>query len=160
MALSYKEVGEIVSLLKSSDYDEFVLETGELKLSLRRGNSGRETQAQPHPSSDSQPSIASHGQAVASEPARAKSSPVAVSQGSGVVAAPMVGTFYRAPNPDAEPFVELGARVAVGDPLCVIEVMKLFTTVHAEFAGTVRDIGPNNADLVEYGQMLFVISPD
>lgn len=158
MALSYKEVGEIVSLLKASEYDEFVLETAELKLALRRGRADQEPQTPP--SSVAQPSAASQGQSQPDRRASANMRTATEPHGAGVVAAPMVGTFYRAPNPDAEPFVELGTRVAVGDPLCVIEVMKLFTTVHAEFAGTVRDIGPNNADLVEYGQMLFVISPD
>lgn len=72
----------------------------------------------------------------------------------------MVGTFYRAPSPDAPPFVEVGSRVEPGDPLCVIEVMKLFTTIHAEFSGTVSEIGADNAQLVEFGQMLFVIDPE
>jgi acetyl-CoA carboxylase biotin carboxyl carrier protein len=69
----------------------------------------------------------------------------------------MVGTFYRAPSPDAPPFVEVGATVHQGDPLGIIEVMKLFTTIHADCDGRVVEIGPANASLVEYGQMLFVI---
>lgn len=70
----------------------------------------------------------------------------------------MVGTFYRSPSPGAPPFVEIGSKVKKGDPICIIEVMKLFTTIHAEWSGTVKEIGAENAELVEYGQMLFVIA--
>ena len=77
-----------------------------------------------------------------------------------VVKSPMVGTFYRAPSPGAPAFVEVGSKVKKGDPICIIEVMKLFTTIHAEWSGTVAEVGPENAQLVEYGQMLFVIAPE
>jgi acetyl-CoA carboxylase biotin carboxyl carrier protein len=71
----------------------------------------------------------------------------------------MVGTFYRAPSPDAAPFVEVGSAVRKGDPLCLIEVMKLFTTIAAEHEGRIVQIGAENTELVEYGRMLFVIEP-
>ena len=75
------------------------------------------------------------------------------------VTAPMVGTFYRSPSPDAPPFVEIGTVVHPGQPLCIIEVMKLFTTINAEFAGRVTQIGAEVGELVEYGRTLFVIEP-
>ena len=75
------------------------------------------------------------------------------------VVAPMVGTFYRAPSPDAPPFVEIGSAVVKGQPLCLIEVMKLFTTIAAEHDGRIVQIGAENAELVEYGRTLFVIEP-
>ena len=71
----------------------------------------------------------------------------------------MVGTFYRAPGPDAPPFVEVGMVVREGQPLCLIEVMKLFTTINSEIAGRVVQIGAENGELVEYGRTLFVIEP-
>ena len=71
----------------------------------------------------------------------------------------MVGTFYRAPSPDAPPFVEIGTVVQPGQPLCIIEVMKLFTTINSEYAGRVVQIGAEVGDLVEYGRTLFVIEP-
>ena len=73
--------------------------------------------------------------------------------------APMVGTFYRAPSPDAPPFVEVGSVVRQGQPLCLIEVMKLFTTINSDVAGRVVQIGAENGELVEYGRTLFVIEP-
>jgi acetyl-CoA carboxylase biotin carboxyl carrier protein len=75
------------------------------------------------------------------------------------IVAPMIGTFYRAPSPDAPPFVEIGTVVRKGQPLCLIEVMKLFTTIGSEHDGRIVRIGAENAELVEFGRTLFVIEP-
>jgi oxaloacetate decarboxylase alpha subunit len=75
------------------------------------------------------------------------------------VESPMVGTFYRAPSPDAGPFVEEGQRVAPGDTLCLIEAMKLFNEIQAEHGGIVRRILIENAEPAEFGQLLFLIEP-
>lgn len=74
-----------------------------------------------------------------------------------VVKSPMVGTYYSAPSPDAKPFVEVGAVVSVGEPLCVVEAMKIFNQIESDFAGTVRAVLKKNGDPVEYGEALFVI---
>jgi acetyl-CoA carboxylase biotin carboxyl carrier protein len=74
-----------------------------------------------------------------------------------VVQAPIVGTFYRAPAPDAAPFVEVGDTVRPGDVLCIIEAMKLMNEIQSEHAGTVRRVLVGNAEPVEYDQPLFVI---
>lgn len=71
--------------------------------------------------------------------------------------APMVGTFYRAPNPSAPPFVEVGSTVKVGDSLCIIEAMKLLNEIEADKAGVVKEILVENGEPVEFGQPLFVI---
>jgi acetyl-CoA carboxylase biotin carboxyl carrier protein len=76
------------------------------------------------------------------------------------VASPMVGTFYRAPAPDADPYVQVGERVSVGQTLCILEAMKLMNELEAEVAGTIREICVDNAEPVEYGQVLFRIQPD
>lgn len=75
------------------------------------------------------------------------------------VTSPMVGTFYRAPSPDADPYVDVGDRVTVGQTLCILEAMKLMNELEAEVAGTVREICVENAEPVEYGQVLFRITP-
>ncbi|MBO9329837.1 acetyl-CoA carboxylase biotin carboxyl carrier protein subunit [Achromobacter sp. HZ01] len=74
-----------------------------------------------------------------------------------VVKAPMVGTFYRAPNPGAAPFVDVGATVKEGDPLCIIEAMKLLNEIEADKSGVIKEILVENGEPVEYGQPLFVI---
>src|SRR5581483_2002730 len=75
------------------------------------------------------------------------------------VESPMVGTFYRAPEPDAPPFVEVGDAVAIGQTLCILEAMKLMNEVKAEVEGIVRRVCVGNAEPVEYGQILFELEP-
>ena len=75
------------------------------------------------------------------------------------VSAPNLGTFYRSPKPGAPPFVEVGMRVEAATDVCLLEVMKLFTTVKAGHGGTVRRVCVNDADMVEHGQTLFYIDP-
>ena len=74
------------------------------------------------------------------------------------VKAPMVGTFYRASGPSAAPFVEVGQTVKEGDPLCIIEAMKLLNEIEADKSGVVKEILVQNGEPVEYGQPLFVIA--
>ncbi|MCD8505284.1 MAG: acetyl-CoA carboxylase biotin carboxyl carrier protein [Burkholderiaceae bacterium] len=80
----------------------------------------------------------------------------AVAQGD-LVKAPMVGTFYRAPSPGASPFVEVGQTVKEGQPLCIIEAMKLLNEIEADKSGVIKEILVDNGEPVEYGQPLFVI---
>ncbi len=75
------------------------------------------------------------------------------------VVSPMVGTFYRAPSPESPPFVEVGTRVSEGTTLCIIEAMKLMNELEAEVSGTIAEICVENAEPVEYGQVLFRIDP-
>jgi acetyl-CoA carboxylase biotin carboxyl carrier protein len=75
------------------------------------------------------------------------------------VRAPSLGTFYRSPKPGAPPFVDVGGKVGAGTEICLIEVMKLFTTVCAGVEGTVREIYPADSELVEYDQPLFLVEP-
>ncbi|WP_241049177.1 acetyl-CoA carboxylase biotin carboxyl carrier protein [Achromobacter xylosoxidans] len=74
-----------------------------------------------------------------------------------VVKAPMVGTFYRSPNPGAAPFIDVGQSVKEGDPLCIIEAMKLLNEIEADKSGVIKEILVENGEPVEYGQPLFVI---
>ncbi|WP_019938105.1 acetyl-CoA carboxylase biotin carboxyl carrier protein [Bordetella sp. FB-8] len=93
--------------------------------------------------------------AMAAAPAAEAAAPAAV-QGHAVKA-PMVGTFYRSPNPGASPFVQVGQAVKEGDPLCIIEAMKLLNEIEADKSGVVKEILVENGEPVEYGQPLFVI---
>lgn len=76
------------------------------------------------------------------------------------VTSPMVGTFYRAPAPDAPPYVEVGSSVTEGQTLCILEAMKLMNELEAEVAGEIREILVENAEPVEYGQVLFRVAPN
>lgn len=76
------------------------------------------------------------------------------------VLAPMVATFYQASAPDAEPFVKIGDRIEKGETLCILEAMKLMNEIKSEISGTIIDIPVENAEPVEYGQVLFIVEED
>jgi acetyl-CoA carboxylase biotin carboxyl carrier protein len=76
------------------------------------------------------------------------------------IRSPMVGTFYRSPSPEAPAYVEIGTRVSKGQTLCILEAMKLMNELEAEIAGSIREILVENAEPVEYGQVLFRIEPN
>ena len=163
MSLRYEEVAEILKIIDSSSCDELVVETGDMKLVVRR-NASSGYVAPAAERTESAPAIAAPPRPRAD--AAAKPGTTAAQQAATArmasqieVTAPMVGTFYRAPSPDAPPFVEIGTVVQPGQPLCIIEVMKLFTTINSEYAGRVVQIGAEVGDLVEYGRTLFVIEP-
>jgi acetyl-CoA carboxylase biotin carboxyl carrier protein len=80
-----------------------------------------------------------------------------VPEGLHVIASPIVGTFYRAPSPEAEPFVKLGEEVEKGKTLCIVEAMKLMNEIESDVSGTVTAIYPQNGQPVEFGEKLFAI---
>lgn len=90
-------------------------------------------------------------------PASAKTDKAALPEGAAVVRAPNLGTFYLSPKPGAAPYVEVGSKVAVGDEICLIEVMKLFTAVRCEIAGTIHSVLVEDGAMVEADQPLFVV---
>jgi acetyl-CoA carboxylase biotin carboxyl carrier protein len=164
VALSYDEIAEILKIIDSSSCDEVVLDTGDMKLVVRRNSAGGAYVPQ-----DNGPAVAAPPAppAPAAQPSKRPSASgttpakiAAKTPDQAEVVAPMVGTFYRAPAPEAPPFVEIGTAVRRGQPLCLIEVMKLFTTIASEHDGRIAAIGAENGELVEYGRTLFVIEPD
>ena len=76
-----------------------------------------------------------------------------------ILNSPIVGTFYRAPSPDAPPFVEVGSRVRKGQVMCIIEAMKLMNEIESDIDGVVTEIFPQNAQAVEFGEPLFAMAP-
>lgn len=155
MTLRYDEIVDILKIIDSSSCDEFIVETGDVKLVVRRnGATGHAAVTGERPALF--PAAAAPPQPAKRETREAPAA-TATAAGQCEVAAPMVGTFYRAPSPDAPPFVDIGSVVRAGQPLCIIEVMKLFTTINADVAGRVAQIGAENGELVEFGRTLFVI---
>lgn len=156
MSFSYDEISEILKLIDNSSCDELIVETADMKLVVRRNGASSgpavvsELKTSALPPSTGQP---------APPETRAASPKIEPGQGQIEVSAPMVGTFYRAPSPEAPPFVEIGSAVRKGQPLCLIEVMKLFTTIAADQDGRITQILPANGDLVEFDQVLFVVEP-
>jgi len=162
VALSYDEIAEILKIIDGSSCDELIVDTGDVKLVVRRNSAGTAQIMQddaPAGAARALDAPAPQPPAPAKPKAKPEAKPAAKAPHHVDIVAPMVGTFYRAPAPDAPPFVEIGSSVRKGQPLCLIEVMKLFTTIASEHDGRIVAIGAENAELVEYGQTLFVIEP-
>ena len=149
--LSYDDVRKIIEILDASTLDEIHIEIGDFKLDVRRRGAGSAPLAVAQP-----PAHATSAAPSAPSPARKVPGEVTLAPGQFALTAPMLGTFYRAPAPDAPPFVEVGALVEVEDPLCIIEVMKLMNTIKADRRGRVAAIVAQNATMVEFGQTLIV----
>ena len=161
--ITYEDLLQIIELIKSSSqFSEFHLKVGDIELDLKRGSgtpspSPESLLEQPAPQhrNPGEPAIATPA-----APARPAGAPTAdLPPGAVVIKAPMVGTFYRAPEPGQPPFVEEGQRVSGETVVCIIEVMKLMNSIPAGRAGVVTQILVDNGDPVEFGQTLMVITP-
>ena len=161
MALTFKDVAEILKIVDASDCEEVILEVEGTRLVVRKGqNNG--APSTPSVDAATTPPPASAEQPVPAQSTEGTSDAATVNIDDGLVAvrSPMVGTTYRRPAPDEPPFVEVGTRVEKGMPLCLIEVMKLYTTIEAPSAGVIVAIYADDATLVEFDQILFSISPE
>ena len=146
--MDIRKVKKLIELLEESGIAEIEIKEGEESVRISRGV------AAPAPLVSAPIPVAAAAPASAREEA-----PVAeahVHEGH-VVAAPMVGTFYDAPSPESDPFVRVGQAVSVGDPLCIIEAMKIMNPIEADRAGTITAVLAENGHPVEYEQPLFVI---
>jgi acetyl-CoA carboxylase biotin carboxyl carrier protein len=146
MPLTDDDIREILRLIDESDLDELRVETEAFSLHVVRGDG------------------ASLPEPVPVAPAPAEDEPPAPAVGPAddlvTIAAPMLGTFYRAEAPGASPYVEVGSRVEPDSVVCLIEVMKMMNAVSAGVAGTVVDVLADNAQLVELGAPLFQVEPE
>jgi acetyl-CoA carboxylase biotin carboxyl carrier protein len=159
VGLRYDEIADILKIIDSSSCDEVVIETGDLRLVVRRNGAGRAEHVSPTQTREVTRPVAPARANDAAPPLPTASTTRKTAPGHLEITAPMVGIFYRAPSPNDPPFVEVGSLVEIGQPLCLIEVMKLFTTISSEFAGRIVEINAENGALVEYGHTLFVIEP-
>ncbi len=163
--LSYEDVLEIVELIKSSThFSEFHLKVGDVEVDVRRAN-GASHAAPPGMALKPAPAepVRMEERAPSAPPAEAREARHGEArswpEGSVVVRSPMVGTFYRSPQPGAPPFVEIGREVAADAVVCIIEVMKLMNSIPAGHAGVVTHILVEDGAPVEYGQPLVVLRP-
>lgn len=159
MDLNYLK--RLLKIFDDSTLSELSIEEEGIKVQLAR------TSQQPQPVQvvTQVPVQASQVQAAplqqpASAPPEQKLAPAEADHSANTVFSPIVGTFYRSPAPDADPFVVVGQRVAVGDTLCIIEAMKLMNEIESNLAGTIIKILVDNSQPVEYNQPLFIIKPD
>ena len=151
--IDVQQVRELAELMNEHGLSEIRFREGETALCLRRGPLGQ-------PVVVSAPALPAAAPA-APATAPAGTAPAAPAQDEGLVPikSPMVGTFYRAPAPDAPPYAEVGDRITEETVLCIVEAMKLMNEIKAETAGIVAEILVENGHPVEFGQPLFRIEP-
>ncbi len=165
-SISTQDIEAIVDQFQRGDWREMHLRIGDVELFLSKDGSARlpERGGAPAPAPVAAVAAPAAAPAAASghgAPAAAAPAPVgAVPAGWVQIKAPSLGTFYRAPKPGAPKFVEVGGAVTPDSDLCLIEVMKLFTTLRAGVSGTVREVYVQDGELVEFDQPLFLIQPN
>ena len=160
--LSPTEIRQVLDVLANSVWDEAVVTVGDVTIAVARngatlpGSATTATVPSPAPA----PLAPAPAPALAAMPATTTPTPVAVSDSSVAVTSPSIGVFWRAPEPGAAPFVEVGQRVEAGKEMCIVEVMKLMNHVAAPISGTVTAVHVGNGDAVEFGTALFSIAPE
>ncbi len=166
---SQKIVKDLLNEFKESDLTEFEMETAELRLRFGRGvnagsgmasgNSFAQNNSAAERVSGNAAATAASFEGAASAPEAAKESAPAVGADDNLepVKAPLVGTFYAAPSPDADPFVQEGQKVTKGETLCILEAMKMMNELTAPYDLIVRRILGVNGEMAEYNQVLFEV---
>ncbi len=165
--MDLKEVRQLIKIVENSNISEIEIEEEGKKLRITKTFPSKNGETVVIPSfQQAMPPMPQAAPAQATAPAPAPAPAEAPAETSAApakkdniveVRSPMVGTFYRAPSPDADPYVEIGQTVAVGQTLCIIEAMKLMNEIESEVAGKIVDILVENAQPVEYNQVLFLI---
>jgi acetyl-CoA carboxylase biotin carboxyl carrier protein len=154
------EIKKILDLMRENDLSEFELEQEGVKVRLRK-NSGPQwsTHAPAVPAVAYAPPPPAAAPAGAAEPASSPLTAASEDVDLAIIKSPIVGTFYRSPEPDAKPFAEVGQMVKTGQTLCIIEAMKLMNEINAECDGEVVKVYVENGRAVHYGERLFAIRP-
>ena len=156
--MDLKDIKAIIDLMKKNSVSEFELEKQDFKIRLKRGGNGNGAVA-----SYEEASTITYVQPPAALGAPGAAAPVAPAPAPAStevdIKSPMVGTFYRAPSPEAAPYVEVGTEVNPETVVCIVEAMKVMNEIKAEAKGVITQIIMENAKPVEFGQPLFKIRP-
>ena len=157
--MDIRKVKKLIELLEESNIGEIEIKEGEESVRIsRHGNQLAAPVAYAAPAPVAPAPAPAAAPAPAEAPAAEAAAPAAAPVADNAVLSPMVGTFYRAPSPEAPSFVEVGQTVRVGDVLCIVEAMKMMNQIEADRAGKVTAIHVENGEAVEFDQPLISIS--
>lgn len=160
MTLKMHEIRELIRLIDESSIDEFELEKDGEKVAIKKVKAEVTTGQVPAPA-PFVPQVTPQAAAVATTAVAEGTTPAEEPTDSNLhkIVSPMVGTFYRASSPDADPYVKEGDSINSNSVVCIIEAMKLMNELEAEVSGTIEKVLVENGQLVEYGQALFLVKP-
>lgn len=153
--MELKEIQELVKLVSKNNIGELKIRDGEFQISIRANGYRVEPIAKPQPAVT--PAAVPPPAAPVAEKPEPKASAPAAEENGHVIKSPMVGTFYRRPGPDKDPFVKPGDTINKGDVICIIEAMKLFNEIEAEITGTVVKVLVEDSTPVEFDQPLIIV---
>jgi acetyl-CoA carboxylase biotin carboxyl carrier protein len=158
------EIRDLIDFISKTGLNEVDIETSELKLHVKREPDQKILKSSPVVTSMVPQAMPSNpvagGGAQQSVPTENKQDVSASGKNIIQIKSPMIGTFYRSPNPDSPPFISVGDKISKGQTVCIIEAMKLFNEIEAEISGTVVKVYLENSTPVEYDQVLFDVEPD
>jgi acetyl-CoA carboxylase biotin carboxyl carrier protein len=161
--MEIKEIRQLIRLVENAAISEIEIEEEGRKVRISKNSKHFNEVVVTNPVYHQQnpivspPSLPSHDAQETSTAAKAMELTEPATNEYHEIRSPMVGTFYRSPAPDAEPYIEVGQTIAVGQTLCIIEAMKLMNEIESDFAGKIAKIAVENAQPVEYNQILFLI---
>ena len=162
--MNLKDLKELLQILEEREITEFELEEEGMKLRVRKGSSAAPSAApvpqNPLPAPRVEPAPTGHSGASIAPVVAPLERPPESDNGLAIVKSPIVGTFYRSPDPNSPAFVSVGDRVRVGQVLCIIEAMKLMNEIEAEVAGEITRVHHENGQPVQFGEPLFSIRQD
>lgn len=153
-----KEIQDLIDFISNSGLAEVKIETDEFKLSIKKHSDAParvESSVAPAPA----PAPAAAPNPAPAAPTTPAAEPKEDNSKYVEIKSPMIGTFYRTPNPDTDPFVNVGDTVSKGQPVCIIEAMKLFNEIESEVSGKIVKVLVENSQPVEYDQPLFLVDP-
>jgi len=157
--IDVKTLRQLIKLMKDNDLSELDLRDKDEQVLLKRGAGGAVQQVAPPAVAPVQAAPAPAQAAGGEAPAESKEK-TAAEQGLIEIKSPMVGTFYNAPSPDADPYVKVGANVDDETVVCIVEAMKVFNEIKAETKGTIEKVLVSTGQSVEYGQPIFLVKPN
>jgi acetyl-CoA carboxylase biotin carboxyl carrier protein len=156
--MDMRKLKTLVDLVSESNISELEITEAEGKVRIVKAGYGVPTTMMMQPAGQMMMAPAAQSQAAPADAASAAPAAEAPAAPAGhVVKSPMVGTFYRSASPGSKPFVEVGAAVKEGDPICIVEAMKIMNEIEADASGTVTKILVENGQAVEFGQPLFIV---
>ena len=153
--MNLKELKELIELMNENGLTELEVERDGMTIKLKKSSETGSI----HPVAYTIPTIPTPPAAAKPAAEAPAAGPAAAASNLKDVKSPMVGTFYRAPSPEAAPFVEIGQTVEVGQVVCIVEAMKLMNEIKSDVRGKVIEICVDNAEPVEFGQVLFRVDP-